>query len=422
MVFEKLDRRLYFMMVRYFQFFANRALRRWRPRTIAITGSAGKTTMQNLLEHELGEKAHFSHDANSLFGVSFDILGLEGVRGSRWRWVYLVAVAPLRSLFYRHREEFYVVEIDGERPRMTQILAEWLKPEVTIWVSLGRSHAAQFDRVVENGEFQDLSAAITAEFANLPKNTTKRVYIDGGSKPMRAATRGIAAKVVPFRKTEIRKYVVYPDATDFTYGDTTFHFNQPEPQEVAFDLLVLQDLMKYLRLPFNPDFAGLKVAPGRSSHFKGVKGIDIVDSSYNAHLISMASILDMARRMHAEHKWLVIGDIVEQGSIEEEEHVKLARLIAEVRPEKVILVGQRTKRWTAPELKKLGVSAVATTDPKKALAYIEKHIRGREVLIFKGSQYLEWIIEKLLADPADAQFLCRREKAAMQRKKKRGLE
>ena len=135
----------------------------------------------------------------------------------------------------------------------------------------------------------------------------------------------------------------------------------------------------------------------------------------------MASALDMAKRMHAERKWLVIGDIVDQGSLEKEEHERLAELIAAVKPEKVVLVGRRTKEYTAPRLKELGISAVATTDPRKALSYIEKRITGKETLIFKGSQYLEWIIEKLLADPKDAKKLCRREKAAVQRRKSWGL-
>lgn len=139
-------------------------------------------------------------------------------------------------------------------------------------------------------------------------------------------------------------------------------------------------------------------------------------------MISVASILDMAKRMHADHKWLIIGDIVDQGSIEEKEHEKLAKLIADVDPERVVLVGRRTKKYTAPKLKELGVSAVATTDPKKALAYIEKNITGKETLVFKGSQYLEWVIEKLLKDPKDADRLCRREKAARARRKSWGLD
>lgn len=422
MSFAKFKKRFYFRVANYFRYFANRAFKRWQPRVIAVTGSAGKTTMMTMLEHEMGNKAHYSHDANSAFGISFDMLGLKGIKGSKLKWIYLLIMAPLRGLFYTHKEKFYVVEIDGERPHETEYLAKWLKPEVTVWVSIGLSHAAQFEKEVEQGNFDNLSDAIVAEFATLPANTTGRVYIDADAKLMVKATAGIKAKVVPIKKTELKKYVVYPDSTDFTYGDTTFHFNHPEPREIAFNLFVIRDLMKYLKLKFNPDFSDIKVAPGRSSYFRGKNGINIVDSSYNAHMISMASVLDMVKRMHAEEKWLVIGDIIDQGSLEEEEHIRLAKLIAEVKPDRVILVGKRTKKYTAPELKKLGVSAVATLDPKKALEYIEKHIRGRETLVFKGSQYLEWIIEKLLADPADAKKLCRREKAAVNRRKSRGLD
>ena len=422
MSFAKFKKRFYFKLAGYFRRLANRALKRWHPRIIAVTGSAGKTTMLNLLEHEIGKKAHYSHDANSAFGVPFDLLGLKGVKSSKLKWIYLIIAAPIRAIFYKHKEPFYVVEIDGERPHEAEFLAEWLKPEVTIWVSVGLSHAVQFEKVVEEGEYKDLKTAITAEFANLPENTQKLVYIDANSKAMVKATEGIKAKVVPINKTNLKKYVVYPDSTDFTYGDTTFHFNHPEVKDLSFHLFVLQDLMKYLKLKFNPDFSEVKQMPGRSSYFKGKKGINIVDSSYNAHMISMESVLDMVKRMHADHKWLVIGDIVDQGSLEEEEHKKLAKLIADVEPEMVILVGRRTKKWTAPELKKLGVSAAATTDPKKALAFIEKRIKGKETLIFKGSQYLEWIIEKLLDDPKDAKKLCRRDKGSVQRRKNWGLE
>ena len=417
-----LKKKFYFVAADYFRFFAKIVLKRWHPRVIAVTGSAGKTTMLTMLEHEIGKRAHYSHDANSAFGVSFDILGLKGVRGSKLRWIWLLVAAPILGLLRVRRQPFYVVEIDGERPHEAEFLAQWLKPEVTIWVSIGLSHAAQFEKVVNEGKFKDLSEAITAEFANLPKNTSKRVYIDADSKLMTEATADIKAKVIPIKKSLIKKYVVYPDSTDFTYGDTTFHFDHPEPKDVAFNLFVLQDLMKYLRLPFNPDFTGMEIAPGRCAYFEGKKGIAIIDSSYNAHMISMKSALDMMKRMHAEKKWLVIGDIVDQGEMEGEEHKRLAELIADTKPDRVVLVGRRTKEYTAPRLKELGVSAVATTDPRKALAYIEKRIRGNETVFFKGSQYLEWIIEKLLANPKDAKRLCRRDKAARARRKKWGLD
>ena len=77
MSFAKFKKRFYFVVAGYFRHFADKVFRRWHPRVIAVTGSAGKTTMLNLLEHEMGKRAHYSHDANSAFGISFDLLGLN---------------------------------------------------------------------------------------------------------------------------------------------------------------------------------------------------------------------------------------------------------------------------------------------------------------------------------------------------------
>lgn len=108
----KLKKRLYLAVAAYFRFWANISLRRWRPRVISVTGSVGKTTMLRLLELQLKDRAHYSHNANSAFGIAFDIVGLEGVTDSKWRWLYLLLAVPVRSLWFRHQQEFYVVEIN----------------------------------------------------------------------------------------------------------------------------------------------------------------------------------------------------------------------------------------------------------------------------------------------------------------------
>ncbi|MBQ3309954.1 hypothetical protein IJG73_00730 [Candidatus Saccharibacteria bacterium] len=426
-LFSKLKKRLYFTVARYFRFFANHSLKRWHPRIVAITGSVGKTTMLHLLEAELEGKAHYSHDANSAFGISFDLLNLRGVTGSKFRWLYLFIAAPIKCLFYRHTEPFYVVEIDGERPHETEFLASWLRPEVTLWISLGRSHAVQFEQSVEAGKFKNIDKAITYEFAMLPQYTSGQIYIDGDVPMMKKAIKkiqtkhNIKAEVIICKKSDLKKYAVYPDHSEFTLDRATFHFAQPMPRDLAIQLSMLKKLTDYLGIKLKTNLRHLAMPPGRNSYFKGKKGLDLIDSSYNAHLISFESVLDMAKSMKAKHKWLVVGDMVEQGSIEGEEHTKLADAIAKVKPEQVILVGRRTQKYTAPRLEELGVIAYSTLEPKNALAYIEQNTTGKETIFFKGSQYLEWIIEKLLKNPADADRLPRREKAAVRRRLKRGL-
>ena len=436
----RLKKRLYFVAAGYFRFFANFVFKRWRPRVIAITGSVGKTTMLHMVEFELGGQAHYSHDANSAFGIAFDLLGLKGVTGSKLRWIYLILATPIRSLYYRHRERYYIVEIDGERPHETEFLASWLKPEVTLWISLGRSHAVQFENQVKDGTFENLDKAITHEFAMLPEHTQKVIMIDGDVPLMVKATTKIkekgktSAEVYSCSKNALKSYVVRPDSTDYTIADgntaTNFHFGSPQPRDLAIQLSMLLKLITYLKHPLKTDFSSMPLPPGRSSYFEGKNGLKLIDSSYNAHLISVASMLDLAANLDVRPKWLVIGDIVDQGSIEGEEHEKLADLIAKCKPDRVILVGRRTKTYTLPKLKNLGFVVRpdgrlpivrSYDDVKQALADIEQNATGIETIIFKGSQYLEWIIEKLLKNPEDAAKLPRREAAAVKRREKRGL-
>lgn len=424
----RFKKKFYFVAAGYFRFFASYAFKRWHPRVIAITGSVGKTTMLHMVEFEIGKKAHYSHDANSAFGIAFDLVGIKrGVTGSKFRWLYLIFAVPIKSLFFKHTEDFYVVEIDGERPHETEFLAKWLKPEVTLWISLGRSHAVQYENQVETGEFEDIDRAITHEFAMLPQYTREKIYIDGDiylmTKSMEKIKKhhDIPAEVINCYKSDLTKYFVAPTSTDFTIKKTVFHFASPQPRDLAIQLVMLEKLCKYLKIPLKTDFSKMPLPPGRSSYFKGENGLTLIDSSYNAHLISVESILDMVKSMGTKHKWLIIGDMIEQGKIEGEEHTKLANAITATKPEKVILVGRRTKKYTYPVLDKNKLDVIALDNVKQALGYIEENAKGYEVLVFKGSQYLEWLVEKLLENPDDAEKLPRRDPVYVKRREKRGL-
>ena len=416
----RIKKRLYLTVVRYFRFFANRSLRRWKPRIIAVTGSVGKTTLLNLLEVQLGDRAHYSHNANSSYGIAFDILGTDGVRGSKLKWLYLFIAAPIRSLWFRHNEAFYVVEIDGERPKETEFLASWLKPEVTLWVSVGRTHAVYFDGQVRQGLFETVEDAIVHEFSYLPKNTRKLVTYNADSKLINRAMESIdGIQKVAVDNSVLSSYTVWADKTEFVVNDATYVFTEPMPREVYVQLALLGTLAEYLGESVVTDLGSYVQPPGRSNFFAGKKGVKLIDSSYNAHLISMESIINLYKEMRAEKKWIVIGDIVEQGEAEAEEHTKLGQLLRAADFDRYILVGRRTQKYTYPELDPS--KSITFLKPKDAVKYLQQELTGDETVLFKGSQYLEGVIEHLLADPSDTAKLPRQEPAAKKRRARWGL-
>ena len=417
----KLKKKLYLSVANYFKFWSNISLKRWNPRIVIVTGSAGKTTMLNLIESQLGAKAHYSHNANSAFGIAFDILGMRGITGSKLHWISLFLQTPFRAFVYSRKEKFYIVEADGERPHEAEWIAKWLRPEVSVWVTLGRSHAVFYEQEVAAGNFANVDDAIAHEFSTIPANTRKLVIIDGDNEKMLETTKNIEAKVVSVKKDALKSYEVYPDKAIFEFAKHKFVFHDPMPRDVTIQLVMLEKLMKYLNEPINYDLNDFRMPPARSNYLEGKKGIKIIDSSYNAHIISMTTVLDMVKVLHAPHKWLVIGDIIDQGKLEGEEHEKLAQLLLDTKVENIVLIGRRTKKYTYPLLK--DKAKVQSFDkPQQALKYLEKNLTGKETVIFKGSQYLEWIVEKLLAHPEDVSNLARQDEAHRRRRASWGLE
>ena len=417
---QKLKRRLYLTAARWFWFWANRSLKRWSPRVIMITGSVGKTTMLNLLAAQK-LPAHFSHNANSAFGVAFDILGLKAVRGSRLRWIYLVFATIKRSFTYTHTQKFYVVEVDAERPREASLIASKLAPEVVLTTPIGLSHASFFDSLVEKGKYKRALDAIYDEFTSVSKYATKLALFSGKDDELTSRTIFIKAPVEFIAMSGIKDYRVEYNRTLFQTKNGEFKFYEPMPEEVGLQLLLSERLMRYLELPVVYDLKDFVLPPGRNNYFKGAKGTKLIDSSYNAHLISMESVLGMVKKIRWNRKILVISDMIQQGKAEQEEHEKLAGIILGVGAENVILVGSRTGKYTLPLLKAAKQKVEYFKDVQGALAYLGQNLTGDELVVFKGSQYLEWLVEKLLADHEDAKRLARREKAAVARRKKRGL-
>lgn len=418
--------RLYFWVAKYFRFWANISLKRWHPKVIAITGSTGKTTLLQILDAQLSGKAHFSHDANSIYGISFDILGLRGVTSSRSEWLKLAFVAPWRALTFTRHEPYYVVEIDGARPNGASILAGWLKPNITALTNIEESHAVFFDPQVKSGIYQTHLDAITDEFMSLPRNTSHTLIVADSDEIIAMAIEKNKTKLptetIKLQKSAfLTRYDVRLEGTDFVFPSGTYAFSYPLPEEVWLQLAMSEEILRLLNIPIlTHDFRTLRLPAGRSTVLNGIKDTRIVDSSYNAQLGSMIATLKMFQQMPGEHKWVVIGDIIELGTSEREQHQKLGEFLADYPAEKIILVGKRLKRDTAPLLTKENL--ITCDDAHHALDVLKTNLQGNEMILFKGSQHLEWVISKLLAKPKDVSKLSRQSPADYARRKKLGYE
>lgn len=407
---NKLKRFFYFPFARYFRFFAKIQMALWKPKIVVVTGSNAKTTLLHLIESQIGNRARYSHQANSSFGIPFDILGLQRKKLTIDEWPSLFLLAPFKAFKKPPKENLYIVEADCDRPYEGKFLATLLKPEIILWISSGKTHSMNFKEPVEEN--------IAFEFGYFLENTTKLAIVNEDSALIKKQLPRTKARIIKVsKKGHLQKYILNKNSCEFRIDANSYRFNCLLPEESFYQIASTLKLMDYLNFPIDSSFTNFKLPPSRSSEFRGIKNTILIDSSYNANLSSLAVILNMFDKLPVANKWAVLGDMLEQGTHEQSEHEKLAEIIAKCNFKKIILMGPRISKYTYPFVK----SAVRFETPKEVLDYLKKNIQGGETILFKGARFLEGVIEHLLKNKDDASKLCRREKIWQQRRAKWGL-
>lgn len=414
----------YFYLAAYFAFWASIYLRRWEPTIVVVTGSSGKTTLLHLFEAQLGSRAKYSHKANSAFGIPFNILGLERKSYHFSEWLIFILLAPFRAFRLPFEEKIYIAECDAERPYEGEFLAKLLKPNAVVWLSLEEAHGVNFDRVVKNTGTDPRDAvrkAMAREFGCFIRAAKDFCIINADNDYINTESKDTKAKVISLYGHDIREFSVSERGVRIETASGVTSLPCLIPRAAALSVLAASLAVEKLGASLDPLFLKFVLPAGRSSLFKGVRNTVIIDSSYNATMDGVRSMLDLVAIYPTKGElWLVLGDMIEQGKSEEVEHVDLARIVIGLRPDRIITVGPRLQKYSVPLIvDKLGKEKVAAyLMPREALEYLERELKGGETLFFKGARYLEGVIERLLADPADIGKLCRREAVyAAQRKK-----
>lgn len=420
----KLKKTFFFPAAYYFAFFAKIKLSLWQPRIIVITGSSGKTSLLNLVESQIGDTARYSHHANSAFGLPFDILGLKRKTLLLWEWPKLFIFAPFMIFKRSYKQKLYIVEADCDRPGEGKFLANLLNPEVVLWTNSTKTHSVNFDQLVKLKKFKNVENAIAYEFGFFIEKAKGICIVNADSELIAGQLDRAKATVIKISIKELLEYSVSTSGTQFEIKDRKYSFSCLLPKEFFYAIVYTNQLLNYLQLSNNYNYSSFALPPGRNSLFKGIKNTLILDSTYNSNLSSMKAVLDLFDSVEADKKWAVIGDMIEQGVQEQEEHEKLAEILSKMDLKRIVFLGPRTSEFTYSKLKKTTGGKIIMEkfiSPKEVLEYLRENISGGEFVLFKGARFLEGVIENLLADKNDAKHLARREKAWEIRRKRWGL-
>ena len=427
--------KLIFFALLYFKFFAKLQLLKIRPFIIGVTGSAGKTSTRNAIFSVIKQKyrVKVSYKANSESGIPLNILGLTPKNFSILEWLTLVILCPLKLITNWKKYDIYLVEmgIDSPKPPKNMgYLLTILKPDIGIVLNAAPMHSEPFDYLVTQTDPEkratEITKLIAAEKGKIVTHLSKKkiAIINEDQKEITDLKPKIQAKLITFgtKKTatvQIVKYSVNTSGTEFL-----FRVNQEElyiqcsrqllPQHFSQTFAAAISTAVALGIDLTTIKNGLetqfKLPPGRSSLIPGIAGSTLIDSSYNASTQPTLDMLELLVAVPGKRKIAVLADMRELGAVAQIEHEKVAKRASEV-CDAVLLIGPQSKQFSLPIIEKTKTQVHWFENAAAAADFLKKQLKKDDVILIKGSQntlLLEIAVEKLMAQPKDAELLLAR--------------
>ena len=317
---------------------------------VAIAGSNGKTTTKELVSRVLAEKFEVSTtrgNLNNHIGV------------------------PLTLLSMTADTEFGVVEMGASAQGEIALLCSIAEPNYGILTNIGLSHLEGF------GGVEGIRKGKGELFDHLDKSGG-RAFVPQEDEVLCEMARSREDLAVEYYSRSICEGFRSNLTGDYN------RYNIAAAVEVGRYFGVADERIAEAILSFTPD-------NNRSQAVKTERNRLVVDC-YNANPSSMEVALDNIATMEAEHKVLILGDMLELGEWSSEAHQTILRK-ADGIAERIILVGNEfAKAYNASEELHSDYALYPTT--VEALVALENNPISNSLILLKGSRGIA--LEKLI--------------------------
>ena len=354
--------------------------RRYPARVVAITGSNGKTTTKEMTGSVLRQGYRVlvsSGNLNNLIGV------------------------PLTLFQLRREHQAAVLELGMNARGEIHRLAEMAKPDVGVITNVGEAHLEFLGSVEEVAE---------AKGELLPFLTGDRVAVLNRDDPyLTRLFPAVRGRLITFGldgRADVRAERVRggrDGRTLFTLAAgrkrRPVRLNTPGRLNV-WNALAAAAVGIAFALDLDAIAAGLEQAPAAPMRMERIlhpSGAVIVNDAYNANPTSMAASLEaFVRLSKGREAILVLGDMLELGSVSEAAHRRIGALVARGRPALLIAVGERARAiGEGAALNGLDVTRIHyCRDHGEARAVLRAHVTRAPWILLKASRGMG--LEKLL--------------------------
>ena len=306
--------------------FSIRKRKNTKAKILAITGSAGKTSLKNLIKELLqnfGETSYSPRSYNNHYGVPLSLSNLNT------------------------KHKFGVFEIGMSKSGEINKLSKLVKPHIGIITNIGEAH-------IEN--FKNLKGIADAKgeiINNIEKNGSVILnrddkffkYFEKKAKlrNLKVTTFGMNKKsnIYPIRIVRNKKLVIKVNSQIFSFKIKNINI-----YNVLSSLAVLKelnlDIKKVIKL-----YEDYEPTAGRGKIYnitRYKKNFKLIDESYNANPLSVKNAIKNFSLIKKQKfkKYLLLGDMLELGKKSEYLHKNLSKVINSSDIDKVFIKGNKT--------------------------------------------------------------------------------
>jgi len=328
-----------------------------RPRVVAVTGSAGKTTTTRLLGQVLernctGTCSRKSH--NNRLGLSLTICRA------------------------RPSDDYLICEIGTNSPGEIDEYAALARPHVGVVTCLAREHLEGFGDL--NGVAHEAAALFPHVSDHLVLHDDPRLTALAPAQLDRTTlgeTRTAALRVLGIETDW--------DSTRFRLNNVPFEVPLPGAHN-ALNAAAVVAVARLLGLSDDTTAHALARAAGpelRMERFESA-GVRVLNDSYNAHPDSMLAAIRTAAALPAERRVAVLGEMLELGPDAEQLHAEVGRAIADSGAFALVITVGSLARAISRETERADIESIhhETPDP----AAVASLVRPGDLVLIKASR------------------------------------
>lgn len=406
---------------------ARAALRKYKPKVIAVTGSVGKTSTKDAIYAALADDyfvRRSDKSYNSEVGLPLTVLGLQNAWNNPLKWFQNLFDGLVLVLLPARYPEWLVLEVGADRPGDIRRVASWLPVDIAIITRLPEvpvhvEYFASPEEVIE--EKAALISALRpsgtlilygddARVRELSARTQAPVIHYGfneGNEVQGVECRPLYQETDPKRPVGMQARVKVgseevPLAVRGTFGKYAF---SPALAALAVATGLGSDL-RHAAESFERNYAA---PPGRMRLIPGIKKTLIIDDTYNSSPAAVEAALESLDSLPGKKTHIaVLGDMLELGRFSVEEHRKVGAYAGKTAG-RLITVGVRARGMAEAALG-AGMpeaNVLQYEDAEQAGAELAPALHSGDFILVKGSQSMrmERVVEALMEHPEQAKEL-----------------